>query len=344
MEAIVIHAPRDLRVDPVTIDGPGAGEAVVDVNMGGICGSDLHYYAQGGFGDIRIKQPMVLGHEVAGVVAEVGDNVDEGLKGCRVSVNPSRPCGTCSYCRTGLPNHCMDMRFFGSAMRFPHVQGAFQQRIVVDAQQCVPVSDSLSMQSAAFAEPLSVGLHAVNRAGSLNGRRVLIAGCGPIGAAVVAAARFAGALEVVACDVADAPLQCARELGADRAVNVATSPDQLAVPDGVKGIFDVVIEASGNELAFRTALTVLKPRGILVQLGLGGEISIPQNVVVAKEIDVRGSFRFHEEFHWATNLLSAGKIDISPIISHTFPVHAAVDAFETAMDRSTAMKVLIDFS
>ncbi|MDH3453181.1 MAG: L-idonate 5-dehydrogenase [Gammaproteobacteria bacterium] len=344
MQAIVIHAPRDLRVDRVTIDAPGEGEAVVDISMGGICGSDLHYYAHGGFGDIRIKQPMVLGHEVAGVVAAVGDNVDAGLQGRRVSINPSRPCGRCSYCGAGLPNHCMDMRFFGSAMRFPHVQGAFQQSIVVDAQQCVPVSDSLSMQSAAFAEPLSVALHAVNRAGSLNGKRVLVAGCGPIGAAVVAATRFAGALEVVACDVTDAPLKCAQALGADRTVNVATSPDQLAVADGLKGIFDVVIEASGNEQAFRRALNVLKPRGILVQVGLGGEISIPQNVVVAKEIDVRGSFRFHEEFQWAVNLLSAGKIDISPIISHTFPVRSALDAFETAMDRSTAMKVLIDFS
>ena len=121
-------------------------------------------------------------------------------------------------------------------------------------------------------------------------------------------------------------------------------PEALAVPEGAKGIFDVVIEASGSEQAFRRALQVLKPRGVLVQLGLGGEINVSQNLIVAKEIDVRGSFRFHEEFHWAVQLLSAGKIDIAPIISHTFPVHAAVDAFEKALDRSKAMKVLIDFS
>ncbi len=344
MEAVVIHAPRDLRIDPASVDAPGPGEVTVDVGMGGICGSDLHYYRDGGFGDIRIRQPMVLGHEVAGVVAALGEGVDEALAGQRVSVNPSRPCGQCGYCRSGRPNHCADMRFFGSAMRYPHVQGAFQQSIVVGAEQCVPVGESLSMESAAFAEPLSVGLHAVSRAGSLNGKRVLVSGCGPIGAAIVAASRFAGALEVTVCDVADAPLECARALGADRVVNVADDPDALAVPAGAKGIFDVVIEASGNERAFRTALEVLEPRGILVQIGLGGEIAVPQNLVVSKEIEVRGAFRFHDEFRWAVSLLSAGRIDVSPIISHTFPIRSAVEAFETAMDRSASMKVLIDFS
>ncbi len=344
MDAIVIHAPRDLRVDSAATDAPGPGEVQVDVSVGGICGSDIHYYTNGGFGDVRIKEPMVLGHEVSGVVTGLGGGVSGTLDGQRVAVNPSRPCGICAYCMDGLPNHCLDMRFFGSAMRFPHVQGAFQQRIVVAQSQCVPVGDTVSMGAAAFAEPLSVGLHAVKRAGSLAGKRVLVTGCGPIGAAVIAAVRYHGALEVVATDVTDNPLSCALAVGADRAINVATDAHALAVPDGEKGIFDVVIEASGNEAAVRTALGVLKPRGLLVQLGLGGDITLPQNTIVTKEIEVRGSFRFHEEFHWAVELLSTGKIDVAPIITHTFGINDAVNAFEAALDRRSAMKVQIDFS
>src|SRR5690606_31618526 len=135
---------------------------------------------------------MILGHEVAGVIERTGADVTGLAPGDRVAVNPSRPCGTCRYCQSGLQVHCLDMRFYGSAMRRPHVQGAFRQTLVADAAQCPLVPATVSSGVAAMAEPLAVCLHAVNRAGPILGRRVLVTGSGPIGALCVIAARRAG--------------------------------------------------------------------------------------------------------------------------------------------------------
>src|SRR5262245_56683379 len=167
MEALVIHAPGDLRVEDVPTPATGAAQLRVRVRCGGICGSDLHYYQLGGFGTVRIQEPMVLGHEVAGVVEEVGPGVSQFRPGDRIAVSPSRPCGVCRYCQQGLQNHCLDMRYYGSAMRTPHVQGAFRQQIVVDLPQAHRLADGVSDAEGSMAEPLSVALHAVRRAGPL---------------------------------------------------------------------------------------------------------------------------------------------------------------------------------
>jgi L-idonate 5-dehydrogenase len=343
MHALVIHAPLDLRIEEVPTPEPGAGQLLVRVRAGGICGSDLHYFNHGGFGTIRIKEPMVLGHEVSGVVAGVGSAVADIVPGTRIAISPSRPCGLCEYCQRGLQNHCMDMRYYGSAMRTPHVQGAFRQEIVIDRTQAHIVSDALSDTEAAMAEPLSVALHAVRRAGSLLGKRILVTGCGPIGALIVAAARRAGAAHIVATDTHELPLASARSVGADEAFNIAAFPDALTPFKTGKGTFDVLFEASGNPSALRGALDALKPRGVIVQVGLGGDMPLPMNVIVAKEFDLRGAFRFHEEFATAVELLNKGLIAVKPLISNVFSYRDSVKAFETASDRSKAMKVMVDF-
>ncbi|MEX3670560.1 L-idonate 5-dehydrogenase [Paraburkholderia phenoliruptrix] len=343
MHALVIHAPLDLRIEDVPTPEPEANQLLVRVRTGGICGSDLHYFNHGGFGTVRIKEPMVLGHEVAGVVSRAGAAVTDMPAGTRISISPSRPCGLCEYCQQGLHNHCMDMRYYGSAMRTPHVQGAFRQEIVIDRSQAHVVSDSLSDAEAAMAEPLSVALHAVRRAGPLLGKRVLVTGCGPIGALIVAAARRAGAATIVATDVNTLPLDSAKKVGADVALNIVDSPEALKPFTNGKGSFDVLFEASGNAAALRGAFDALKPRGVIVQVGLGGDISLPLNVIVAKEFDLRGAFRFHEEFAIAVELLNKGLIDVKPLITGVFPYQESVKAFETAGDRSKAMKVLVSF-
>src|SRR6267378_2325995 len=158
MKAVVIHAARDLRVEEREPEAPGAGQVEIAVEAGGICGSDLHYFNHGGFGTVRIKEPMVLGHEISGVVSRTGAEVTDMPAGTRVAISPSRPCGHCEYCQQGLQNHCLDMRYYGSAMRTPHVKGAFRQEIVIDRSQAHVVSDALSDAEAAMAEPLSVAL------------------------------------------------------------------------------------------------------------------------------------------------------------------------------------------
>lgn len=343
MEALVIHAPGDLRVE--TIDTPELlpHQLQVRVRAGGICGSDLHYFQHGGFGTVRIKEPMVLGHEVAGSIEAVGSAVQGFSTGERVAISPSRPCGQCRYCQQGLHNHCLDMRYYGSAMRTPHVQGAFRQRIVCDASQAHKLADHVSDGEGSMAEPLSVALHAVNRAGALLGKHVLVTGCGPIGALVVIAARRAGATQIVATDMATQPLRAALKVGADQAIHVGEQPDALAAFTAEKGQFDVLFEASGNARALVGAFDALRPRGIIVQLGLGGEMMLPINTIVAKEFDLRGAFRFHAEFAVAVDLLNKRLVDVKPLISATLPYRDAGKAFALAADRSQAMKVLLSF-
>ena len=344
MDALVIHAPGDLRIEDVPTPTVGPGQLRVRVRAGGICGSDLHYYQHGGFGTIRIQQPMVLGHEVAGIVEAIGPGVVSIAHGARVAVCPSRPCGTCRFCQLGLQNHCLDMRYYGSAMRMPHVQGAFRQEMVIEANQAFLLADGISDAEGAMAEPLAVALHAVNRAGPLLGKSVLVTGCGPIGALTIIAARRAGATHIVATDVVAQPLRKAAKVGADETINVAEQPEALARYATDKGQFDVLLEASGNERALRAGFEVVRPRGVIVQLGLSAtELSLPFNTVVGKEFDVRGAFRFHEEFGVAVRLINQGLVDLKPLISATLSFRDAGRAFALAADRSQAMKVLLSF-
>jgi L-idonate 5-dehydrogenase len=344
---LVINAPDDLQVVERDTEEPGPGQVRVRVGYGGICGSDLHYFHEGGFGTVRIKRPMILGHEVAGTVAAVAPDVQRVKVGDRVAVNPSRPCsqnsGACKFCLEGLPNQCLEMRFYGSAMRDPHVEGAFRDQLVCNAVQCELIAPGVPLQLAALAEPFSVALHGVQRAGPLLGKRVLVSGCGPIGALAVAAARVHGAAEVVAVDLTPQTLAVARAMGASQTINVAEDTAWVQRYSADKGTFDVMLECSGNAQALRAGLEVMRPRGVVVQLGLGGDVSIPQNMVVAKELEIRGSFRFHAEFALAVRLINEGRVDMRPMVTRSYPLAQAREAFELASDRTKAMKVLLDF-
>lgn len=344
MRAVVIHKAHDLRVDEIGVGEPQAGEVRIRMARGGICGSDLHYYHEGRIGTIVVKAPMVLGHEVSGTIEKLGPGVGGLAVGDLVAINPSRPCGTCRYCSAGDQVHCLDMRFYGSAMRFPHVNGAFQEAIVAEASQCFVIPKTTTAGEAAMCEPFAVTLHAVNRAGGVFGKRVLVTGVGPIGALAVVAARHGGAAEIVATDVSDTPFAIVRKLGADDCINVATNAAAMSVFAADKGHFDVVLECSGNERALVGAFDVLKPGGTIVQVGTGGSITMPINVLVAKEFELRGTFRFHEEFALAASLIGSRRVDVRPLITETMPIEKAVEAFTLASDRSRAMKVQLAFS
>lgn len=342
-KAVVIHAARDLRIGEAAVPEMGATDVKVRIRAGGICGSDLHYYQDGGFGAIRVREPMVLGHEIAGEVIETGAAVTRVKPGDHVAVDPSRPCCHCVYCLDGKPRHCLDMRFYGSAMRMPHVQGGFREVLVCTEAQAVPVPAGLPLSMAAFAEPLAVCLHALTVAGPVLGKRVLVTGTGPIGALSILALRHAGARDIVATDLADAPLAIARRIGADAALNVRSDPAALDRFAPNKGYFDVVIEASGSAAAVASALTVARPGAVVVQVGIGGDMPLPINVLTAKEIQLRGSFRFDAEFAWAVDFIASGAIDVAPLLTETLGVDDAVAAFELAADRSRAMKVQLAF-
>ena len=345
MRAAVLHAAKDLRVDEVAEAALEPGEVRVRFAAGGICGSDLSYYFKGRVGDFALHEPLILGHEVAGEVIEVGRDAHGVAAGDRVTINPSRPCLVCDYCRTGRSNLCRQMRFFGSAAVRPHVQGALSETVVARADQCHPVPTHMSWGEAACAEPLAVALHAARRAGDLLGRHVVIAGAGPIGCLVALAVRRAGAARIAITDLVDEPLRIACAIGVDETVNVATAPDALQRYEAAKGHFDVGFEATGAPPALDSLFRVVRPGGRVVQLGMmpPGDIPAPANMLMAQEVDYIGSFRFHEEFGLAVEAIAGGAIDVAPILSAQVPMSRVDEAFQLAADRHRALKVQLVF-
>ncbi len=336
MRACVIHGAGDLRVEDIADSPVGPDEVEVTVELGGICGSDLHYFRHGGVGDFTLKEPMVLGHEIVGIVSRLGTSVDGWRIGQRVAVNPSKPCTRCYGCSSGHANLCTDMRFLGSAARSPHVQGGFKERHVARVDQLVALPDHLRSEVAVFAEPLAVAMHAVARAGALLGQRVLITGAGPIGALIAVAARRAGAAEVIVTDLVDAPLAVVKRSGATTTINTSVTTE---VPET-----DITFEASGAPPALGTAIEATRRGGRIVMVGMlpAGTVPMLGNKIVAKELDVLGSFRFHEEFRWALQALGDG-LDVSALHSATFPLEQAQAAFALAGNRAEAMKVQLRF-
>lgn len=334
--AAVIHAARDLRFECVAEEQLTPGGVRLRFGCGGICGSDLHYYQEGRTGAFAVVEPLVLGHEFAGEVIEV--NAAPGLAvGDRVAVSPSRHCGKCVRCKEGRTNLCPEVFFMGSASKRPHMQGCFAQTIVARAEQCVKIPQHVAFEQAALAEPLSVCLHAADRAGALEGRNVLVVGAGPIGLFQTAVARHRGAARVVASDLVQSALDRAQAMGAHVLHKAGSAPP----PDA--GDYDVVFECSGSPRGVATAIEAARKGGILVQVGFLADqiVPVPFNMVLAKELDVRGSFRFADVYRQAVGLIAEGKIDVRPAITARVPLDRAVEAFELASDRTRSAKVVL---
>ncbi|SPF81772.1 L-idonate 5-dehydrogenase [Pseudoprimorskyibacter insulae] len=339
-----LYGQNDLRIETEEVAAPGPGQVMVAIAAGGICGSDMHYLSDGGIGTIRVREPIILGHEASGRVVAVGEGVTGLTPGDGVAINPSRPCGTCGYCTEGLPMHCLTMRFNGSAIRLPHEQGLFRDHLVLPATQCIKVPDSADLHAVACAEPLAVCLHAARMAGEIAGKRVLVTGAGPIGILCVAAAAAAGAAEIVVTDLQDAVLEVARQMGATRTINVARDGAEMARYAADKGYFHLAFECSAAGPAIASAVASLRPRGVLVQVGVTGDTPVPINALVAKEIQFQGTHRFHEEFAEAVEAIVSGKINVAPIVTGRYPLEEAEAAFKAAADRSKSVKVHLEFN
>ena len=337
-----IHGAKDLRLEQ---DGPaelGPTDVEIRLGAGGICGSDLHYYQHGRVGAFVVREPLIPGHEVSGTVARIGSAVTRVEVGDKVAINPSHACGQCDYCLGGRLNLCRNMRFLGSASVFPHVQGMFRERFVMGERQLTPISEDISLGELACAEPLSIGLHAVHRAGNLTGKTVLVTGGGTIGSMSVIAARLAGAAHIVCCDIADRPLQTARSVGADIGLrtDLATDAELLAqLADSA----DVCIEAAGSPAALMTCLQAVRKGGRIVQVGtLPAEgLMFPANSVMARELDYVGAFRAAHAFDWAVQYLRTRRVDVRPLLSAQIPLSRSLEAFELASDRTRSTKVQV---
>ena len=338
MLACRIHAKDDLRIEPVATPDVGPGEVLLRLGAGGICGSDIHYYYEGRNGSFIVREPLIPGHEASATVAAIGPGVTRVKVGDKVAVSPSHACGRCDYCREGREHLCRNMRFLGSASLFPHVQGMFQEYFVMGERQCYPVAGDVTLGELAFAEPLAVALHGVNRGPALLGKSVLITGAGTIGCLTVIAARLAGARSVTVSDVLDRPLAQARAVGADCALRADREGDALAAPQ-----FDACYEVSGSFAALKTCVAAAKRGGVVVQVGTLPHEPLPfvVNELMAKELDLRGAFRWGIEFDWAVEYLSARRVDVRPLLSGQFPLQDAVKAFAMAKDKTQSTKVQV---
>ena len=336
--AATLYGAKDLRLEDRELAPLAPGFVRVRFAAGGICGSDMHYFSHGRIGNFIATSPLVLGHEVAGTVEETGQGVTGVAVGDRVAVNPSRWCGHCPRCLEGRRNLCENIYFMGSASKTPHMQGGFATLFDAIPAQCIPIPDATPFEAAALSEPLAVCLHAVNR-GNVAGRHVAIIGAGPIGLLTLLAARMKGASETTMVDLAEAPLDFATRLGADRVVDLSKDGEGLTkIPAP-----DVVIEAAGAPPALEGAIGAVRRGGTVVLLGSlpGGSFPAPVNPIMAKELDVVGSFRFDREFEEAVRLIAEGNIDVLSIVTARRPLAQVNDAFALALDRSQSVKVVL---
>jgi L-idonate 5-dehydrogenase len=338
MRAIVVHGPGDLRIDRLPDPQPGPGEVLVAMEWGGVCGSDLAYWKHGASGTAQLKHPLVLGHEVAGRVAAVGQGVTGVEVGLPVTVHPAELVGDAVLPEriAGRTNLYPRVRYFGSAAFDPHTDGGFSELKTVRADQLRSLPDGVSTLHGALAEPLAVAIHAVNRAGNVSGKTVLVNGAGPIGALVMAAAKARGAGTVIAADISDASLVIARNMGADEVRNVATGD---ALPEEV----ELVFEASGAPAALGAVLRATARGGTLVQVGNlpGSAVSAVLGDLVTREVTWVGSYRFVDEITDALQAMADG-LDVSPVITHTFGIESAAEALAVAADRASgSSKVML---
>ncbi|MFE7172639.1 L-idonate 5-dehydrogenase [Streptomyces sp. NPDC057616] len=328
MKAVVVHGAGDLRIDERPVPEPGSGEVLLALEWGGICGSDLAYWRKGASGTAALTHPLVLGHEVAGRIAALGDGVTGLAEGQPVTVHPAQLVGdgVLPDRIAGRTNLYPRVRYFGSAAFDPHTDGGFSEYRTVPAAQIRPLPDGVGTEQGALAEPLAVALHAVGRVPELRGRTVLVNGCGPIGSLVVAAARLRGAGTVVAADLAASSLRVARAMGADETRDLSRG-------EGLPEDVDVVFEASGAPAALGPVLRSTARGGTLVQVGNLPGTAVPAVLgdLVTREITWVGSFRFAEEIDDALRALGDG-LDVGPLITHRFPLERAEEALSVAAD------------
>ncbi|KIW88118.1 D-xylulose reductase A [Cladophialophora bantiana CBS 173.52] len=322
----------------------GPRDVLLQVNYTGICGSDVHYWQHGRIGHFVVKEPMVLGHESAGTVLEVGSGVKSLEKGDRVAMEPGIPCRHCVRCKEGKYNLCPDMAFAAT----PPYDGTLAKYYVLPEDFCYKLPDNMTLEEGALMEPLAVGVHITKQSGLKQGDTVVVFGAGPVGLLCCAVAKALGASKVVAVDINTERLEFAKSFAAtstfvpskvSAAENAQRLKDENDLPTGA----DVAIDASGAEPSVQTAIHVLRMGGSYVQGGMGrDEITFPIMAACTKELTVKGSFRYGPgDYAMAVDLASSGKIDVKRLISRKVNFDDAEQAFED-VKAGKAIKVLIE--
>jgi L-iditol 2-dehydrogenase len=326
MKAVVHTKPLTFEMQDRETPAYGADEVLVRVRAVGICGSDVH----GMTGETgRRIPPIVMGHEASGTIEEVGSGVEGYRPGDRVTFDSTIYCNRCRYCLAGKPNLCSNRMVLGVSCDEYRRDGAMADFVVIPQHTLCRLPDGLSFEKAAMVEPVSIGVHAVERADIRLGETVVVIGCGIIGLLTMQAARLAGAGTVIAVDLVDYKLEEARKLGADHVVNSAQGDavEAISALTGGEGA-DVSLEAVGFQPTVDLAIRCLRKGGRTVLIGnLAPQVSIPLQVVVSRELDVRGTVASAGEYPACLSLIAGGRIDVDSLLSRTAPLEEAAHWF-----------------
>ena len=336
MRALVYDGPERLHLEERAEPEPGPGEVVVAVHASGICGSDVHGY----LGTTRRRRPgVVMGHEAAGVVTLVGEEVDSVVPWAHVALRSILPCGTCDQCRRGRSNVCADRRGLGM-----HLDGAYADAVVLPADAVVPLPDDLAFEEAALIEPLAVAMHAVEITSFARGDSVAIVGAGPIGLLTLLAVRLRGAGRVLVTDRSEHRLGVARALGATETFDVTRADAVRGILDATGGMgADVVFEAVGSTPTVDQSVRVARLGGLVTWIGNSdprGELGMQD--VVTKELTLRGAYGYVDELDLAARAIADRRVDVRPLIERRAPLEDAVQLFaDMAHGRVDAVKVVL---
>jgi len=330
MKVIRLHASADLRhhnePDPI----PGAGEKLLQVKAVGICGSDIHWFAEGGIGEAVLEHPLVLGHEFA---AELED-------GQRVAGDPAIPCRKCEFCLHGHPNLCPTVRFAG----FGDVDGALREFMVWDEKCLFTIPDSLTYADGAMLEPLGVALHAIDLAHLRVGMTVGVFGCGPIGLLIIQLAKLTGVAKIITTDKLTHRVEAAKTYGANKALLVGDGykREELLEATGGRGV-DVAFEVAGEQEAVDDAFAAVIPGGKVILAGIPGndETSFSASLARHKGLTIKLVRRMKYTYPRAIALVSQKLVDVSTLVTHRFPLAQAAEAFAVA-ERREGLKVIVE--
>ncbi|TQW01222.1 sorbitol dehydrogenase [Cordyceps javanica] len=373
VQASVLHGARDLRVEERNLPGPAADEVQIAVQATGLCGSDLHYYNHYRNGDIIVREPLTLGHESSGTVVAVGNDVKGLVAGDRVALEVGLPCEDCEYCASGRYNICRGMKFRSSAKAFPHAQGTLQERVNHPARWCHKLPPALSLDLGAVLEPLSVAMHARDRANLPEGATVLVIGAGAVGLLAAAVSKATNAKTVIIADIQKDRIDFAvQNAFADASVLVPTERPQTIedkleyaqrVADMVKkttingetvGEVSAVYECTGVETCVQASIYATKPGGKVMIIGMGTPIlTLPMSAAALREVDLLGVFRYANAYAKSIELLAnppAAMPDLSRLVTHHFKgIGNIPEAFAMAgqvkdSEGKLVLKVVVDMA
>lgn len=339
----VLYGIEDLRLEQRPIPEIKDDEVLLEMDCVGICGSDVHYLVHGRIGPFELTGPMVIGHEASGVVCKAGKDVKNVKVGDRCAIEPGVPCRHCEYCKGGQYNLCPDMKFCAT----PPYNGNLTRYYAHAADFCYKLPDHVTMEEGALLEPLSVGVHACRRANVQLGSEVLILGAGPIGLVSLIAAKSMGASKVLITDLLDDRLEVAKKLGADLTLKIGKEDKEEDIVKNIHGLMggapDKAIDCSGAEITNRLSILATKSGGIAVLVGNGPlNVNVPLINALSREVDIRGVFRYCNDYPTALALVASGKINVKQLITHNFELENTKDAFHTSRyGLGGAIKVMI---